>query len=285
MTEPASSGAPSAIVVAVNAGRRCAQTLELAASLAASAGADLEVVFVEDPDLLRLADLPVAFEIDRSSGMSRKIDARSMLRALRCEVQQVHREIARLGRNTSLRASVRVVRGHYLTEALVASARGEVTFVPGASRPLPGDYLPATPAPAMTPAMSLAMSMGGVSAQRARRAARRPLWTLFDGSPASIRALRVALTLSREGPGKLAVLLAGSGGDEIESRKREAQTVAGTAHLQFLDVGQDWLSKLPRVLAPGANSLLVLARTSPALEDSDTRSLLESLSIPVVLVT
>lgn len=281
MTEPAASEAATAIVVAVNAGRRCAQTLELAASLAASAGADLEVVFIEDADLLRLADLPVAFEIDRISGTSRKMDARSMLRALRCEVQQVHREIARLGRNTSLRASVRVVRGHYLTEALAASAHGGVTFVHGARRPLPGDFLPATPAPSMAPAMT----MGVRSADRARLAARRPLWTLFDGSPASVRALKVALLLSRGVPGKLVVLLPGRSGDETESRKREAQTLAGAAHLQFLDVGQDWLSQLRQALAPGADSLLVLARESPALEGSDARSYLESLSIPVVLVT
>jgi hypothetical protein len=263
-------------VVAVNAGRRCAQTLELAASLAVSAGADLEVVFVEDADLLRLADLPVTCEIDRISGMSRQMDGRSMLRALRCEVQHVRREIARLGRNSLLRASVSVVRGHYLTEALAASARGDVTFVHGARRPWPGDFLASTPVPSM--------AIGGASAHRGRLAARRPLWTLFDGSAASIRALKIALALSRGVPGKLVVLLAG-GGDETESRKREAQTVAGAAHLQFLDVGQDWLSQLPRALAPGADSLLVLARKSPALDDSDARSYLETLSIPVVLVT
>jgi hypothetical protein len=283
VTEIAASETTTTIVVAVNAGRRCARTLELAASLATNAGADLEVVFVEDADLLRLADLPVTFEIDRISGMSRKMDARSMLRALRCEVQQVHREIARLGRNTSLRARVRVVRGHYLTEALAASAHGGVTFVHGARRPLPGDFLPATPAPSMAPAMTMGVAWAHRGSERL--AARRPLWTLFDGSPASVRALKVALLLSRGVPGKLMVLLPGRGGDETEGRKREAQALAGAAHLQFLDVGQDWLSQLRRALAPGADSLLVLARKSPALDDSDARSYLETLSIPVVLVT
>jgi hypothetical protein len=41
--------------VAVNAARRCGETLEMAAALAISTGADLEVVYVEDANLLRLS--------------------------------------------------------------------------------------------------------------------------------------------------------------------------------------------------------------------------------------
>lgn len=275
MTEPASSRPATPVVVAINAAKRCAKTLELATALASNAGADLEVVFVEDADLLRLADLPVTCEIDRTSGMSRDLDARRMLRALRCEVQQVRRELARLGKSSSVHTTMTVVRGHYLTEALAASVRGGVTFVHGARRPWPGDFQPMTAIP------SIAVASG--SARGIRPGTRSPLLTLFDGTPASTRALEVALVLSRGAPGRLTVLIAG-GGDETDQYKREAASVAGTANLQFVEAAGNWLSQLGRVLAPGADSLLVLARKTPALEGNDARSYLEALSIPVVLV-
>lgn len=275
MTEPASSRPVSPVVVTISAAKRCAKTLELATALASSAGADVEVVFVEDADLLRLADLPVTFEIDRTSGMTHEMDARRMLRALRCEVQYVRRELGRLGKNRSVHTHMTVVRGHYLTEALAASERGGVTFVHGARRPLPGDF---------PPAARPSTAAGAGSALGIRPGTRSHLWTLYDGSPASNRALEVALVLSRGALTKLTVLVAGSGGDETESRKREVESIAGTANIQFVSAAENWLSQLGRTLAPGADSLLVLARTTPTLEGGDARCYLEALSIPVVLV-
>jgi hypothetical protein len=267
VTEAAVSAAASPIVVAIHAARRCASTLELAGALAASIGADLDVVFVEDADLLRLADLPVTREIDRLSGMARDLDTPRVLRALRVEVQQLHRELARLGRSTSVRSTLRVVRGHYLTEALAASAHGQATFVHGARRALPGELFPA-------PTVSGSTAAAG--------AARGALWILFDGSAASVRALKVALALA---PGRsLRVLVPGHGADEQESRKRAAQIAAGGRNLNFLPVAENWLSRAGRNLSPGAVSLLVLAKTDPIMASAAARDQLESLPVPVVLV-
>jgi hypothetical protein len=259
-------------VVTVNAARRCGETLELAAALAANVGADLDVVFVEDANLLRLADLPVTREVDRLSGMTRDLDSQRILRALHCEVRQLRREILRIGKNTSVRSTVRVVRGHYLNEALAASAGVNVTFVHRARRALPGEHLPATPA-----------RQGAAMAALPR--GRPALWALFDGSAAAIRALKVALMLAGTRPGNLVVLVPGGAAEEIEGRKQAAKVAAGGAHVQFLAVADDWISQLGRALTPAAGGLLVLARKDPDLVDSAARSYLESLCVPVVLVT
>jgi len=275
VTDRAATDATTPIVVAINAARRCGETLELATALATSVGADLEVVFVEDADLLRLADLPVTREIDRISGMSRELDSRRMLRALHCEARQLRRELARIGRASAVRSTLRVVRGHYLTEALAASASVDVTFVHSARRPLPGEHLPSAP---LRP-------IAGPAHGRARRAAgRKPLWTLFDGSPASGRALAIAVKLARTLACRLVVVLPVGGVDEIERRKREIQIAADKVTLQYLVVADNQLSQLGKAPAPGAGSLLVLARKSPHLEDSAARSYLELLTVPVVLV-
>jgi len=279
VTDRAPADATTPIVVAINAARRCGQTLELATALATSVGADLEVVFVEDADLLRLADLPVTREIDRISGMTRELDSRRMLRALHCEARQLRRELARIGRASAVRSTLRVVRGHYLTEALAASASVDVTFVHNARRPLPGEHQSRAP---LRP-------IGGPARGGARRAAGGiPLWTLFDGSPASGRALAIAAKLARTLACHLVVVLPVGGVDEIERRKREVQIAADKVTLQYLVVADNRLSQLGQLgqlgKAPGAGSLLVLARKSPDLEDSAARSYLESLTVPVVLV-
>lgn len=275
MTEPAAIGAPAPIVVTVNAARRCAETLELALMLAASVGADLEVVFVEDVNLLRLADLPVSREVDRLSGMTRNLDSRCIARALRCEVQRLRREMARLGESSKVRSSLRVVRGHYFSEALAASAGVNVTFVHGARRSFPG--LEGT---APRPHAS-----GTARGQARRTGAGVPLWTLFDGSPGAARALEVALLLARTLPGNLLVLISGHDASVIESRKRKARSIAEHSDLQFREVAENWFAQPSRVVSGAAGGLLVLAREDPEREGSPARNYIESLSVPVVLVT
>jgi hypothetical protein len=276
VTDPAPPGATTPIVVAINAARRCGQTLELAAALATSVGADLEVVFIEDANLLRLADVPVTREVDRISGMTRELDSRRVLRALHCETRQLRRELSRIGKTTSVRSTVRVVRGHYLTEALAASASVDVTFVHGAGQPLPGEHLSSA---------SVKPSASGAAHGRAQRpGGRRPLWTLFDGSPASRRALEVAVKLARALACSPVVVLSARDTDGIERRKRAAQAAAGRVDLRFLVVAENRFSELSKALAPGTGSLLVLARKSADKEYGAARSTLASLAVPVVLV-
>ena len=274
MIERASADTTPTVVMAINSARRCGETLELATALAADVGADLEVVFVEDADLLRLADLPVTREIDRISGRSRELDSRRMLRALHCEARRLRQELARIGRAGSVRSTLRVVRGHYLTEALAVSARVELTFVHSTRHPLPGEHLPS--------ARGRSLAAGEAPGRTPRVAGRKPLWTLFDGSPASHRA--VAARLADILACQLVVVLPVSSVDEIESRKRQVQIAAHKVTLRYLVVADDRLSRLRRAPAANTGSLLVLARQSPDLEDSAARNYLESLTVPVVLV-
>ena len=275
-TESNESRAGTPIVVAVNATRRCGETLEMAAALAVSVGADLEVVLVEDANLLRLADLPVTREVDRVSGTTRELDSARLQRAMHGEARQLQHELTRIGRATSIRSTVRVVRGQILSEALAASASVDVTFVHGAARGLPGEHLTST----------LFRRERTDPTRRAGRRprGRKPVWTLFEGGPASVRALQVAAKLARALECSLMVLVPRSGAEDAEDRKREARAYAEQVELRIVEVAENRALLQERILAPGASSLLVLAKQSSELEDRVMRSYLESLAVPLVLV-
>ncbi len=271
-TESTGTGTTTPIVVAISATRRCGETLEMASALAAHIGTDLEVIFVEDENLLRIADLPVAREIDRLSGMTREIDSGRMLQALQGEARRLRHELARLTASSAVRSTVRVVRGQILSEALTASARVEVTFVHGLAHTLLGAPPPSRPTRAPIPSTL------------ATTPVRKPVWTLFEGGSAGVRALSVAAKLTRALGCRLTVLLPHHGGDDAGRLEREARAIVDETELRFLQVAENRAVLRGRLLVPGDSSLLVLAKQSPELEDAAVRTYLESLPVPLVLV-
>jgi hypothetical protein len=230
----------------------------------------------EDANLLRLADLPVTREVDRISGATRSLDSARLQRALQSEARQLRYELTRIRRATSLRSTVRVVRGQVLNEALAASVSVDVTFVHGTRRGLPGEQLPST-------LLRRGRTLPAPGSRRPSRAG-KPVWTLFEGGPADVRAIQVAAKIARSLGGGLMVLLPYRGADEAERAKREARAVVDQVDLRFLEVAENRALLQERILTPGSSSLLVIAKQSQELEDSVTRSFLESLAVPLVLV-
>ena len=275
-TDASPSRATSPIVVAVGGTRRCTDVLETAAALATSIGSDLEVVLVEDANLIRLADLPVTREIDRASGSARELDRSRLERALHGEERRLRHALTRIRRQSSIRSTVRVVRGRILDEALAASASVEVTFVHDARGALPGERLSGM-------RLQSRSIRPGLGTQRLSRPA-KPVWTLFEGGPASMRVLRVAARLSQVLECGLMVLIPHRGADEAETRKREARAAVDQIDLRFVEVAENRSLLCERTLTPRASSLLVLARQSGEVEDDAMIDYLESIAVPLVLV-
>lgn len=268
VTEDTALVACSQIVVTLDAARRCAGTLEIAAAFARSTGARLEVLLVEDANLLRLVELPFAQEVDRISGATRVIDGAVMRRALESEARQLRTELGHIRRATSVRTSVRVVRGQILGEAMAASARGGITFVHKAARTLPGlDRLGIAAAPFTR-----------------RRRPRAPVLTLFKGGPESARTLSVAAELAHCIDSALTVLVPSRGDEGAEPYKREALEIVAGPAIKFVEGAEGRTLMLRRLLARGAGSLLVLAKASPELGDQTIVAYLEEIGIPLVLV-
>ena len=111
------------IVAAVDASQRGLEALEQAVRLAAELEAELQGVFVEDEDLLRLAGLPFASEVTPSS-RGRRLDPLSMTRALRAQAERVRRALERAAGGRRVPWSFQVKRGRPIREALAAADGG-----------------------------------------------------------------------------------------------------------------------------------------------------------------
>lgn len=121
-------GAPQArIIVGLDTSLVTRDALGLAARLAASVDARLKGIFVEDENLLNLAELPFAREIS-FSGEIRELDTERMLRAMKAQAESARRMLARIASEAHIDWSFYVRRGRPLA-ALAEHAVEDDTLV------------------------------------------------------------------------------------------------------------------------------------------------------------
>lgn len=107
-------GTQTRIIVGLDTSLAAREALLLAVRLAASVDARLKGVFVEDENLLSLADLPFAREIS-FSGEVRTIDPDRLLRAMKAQAESVRRALARIAAEAQIEWSFDVRRGRPLS--------------------------------------------------------------------------------------------------------------------------------------------------------------------------
>ena len=105
-----------------------------AAEMAARLDAELVGLFVEDDNLLRLAELPQSYEIGLRSAKSRTLDPDAIGRLFRRMAERAERELRRAAEEQQVRCSFEVVRGSVTGELLNALAGGDLDRPP-CSRP------------------------------------------------------------------------------------------------------------------------------------------------------
>lgn len=128
--QPEENGAKpqTRIVVGLDTSAVAREALALAARLAASVDARLKGVFVEDENLLDLADLPFAREIS-FSGEVRELDPARMLRAMKAQAESARRVLARIAAEAQIDWSFDVRRGRPLQSLALHAAREDTLVI------------------------------------------------------------------------------------------------------------------------------------------------------------
>src|SRR5574341_70137 len=134
----------SRILLALDASARGLAAMRAAAELAAGLRAELDALFVEDIDLLRLAALPFAREVGFWSASGRTLGFDELERTLRAQAARTQRLLDEAAKRLHLQWRFNVARGRVLPEVMAKVPDVDLVVLGKAGRAMRGRV--ATPA-------------------------------------------------------------------------------------------------------------------------------------------
>lgn len=267
------------ILVALDASRASECALEAAAALAAQMEAELEGLYVEDANLLRLASLPFSREIGLASARSRRIVSEDIALSLRAEAARARRSLEAIAQRSHVRCSFRVAQGQVAAEVLAAAGQADLVALATSSVELRGTMLGST-----TRAV-LASAARALLVQPPRKVSRNALAAVYDGSLRAQQALALAGQMGRATANVLVFLLADDADEEQRLRAEAAHALAThgvRAEFEWVvEVDAVQLGKRVRERNVGT---LVLAEDSPGLGRAGVQRLLQKIECAVLLL-
>jgi nucleotide-binding universal stress UspA family protein len=216
------------ILVALDASAHSHAALAAAVALAARLQSEIVGIFVEDINLLRLADLPFVGEIRFGQVGARRVQGEELRRGLRARAAVLRRELEELTEEYKVRASFRVVQGTVAGELLTAAREADLLALGRV-----GHSVAHRARLGSTARAAIARAASGVLLVHPE-ATGGPVLVLYDGSPAGARALALAAHVGGEA-GDLRVLVWGPDEETAFDRRQLAARLLATddAPVQF----------------------------------------------------
>ncbi len=255
--EPVKRKSASKILVALDTASECLATLEMAARVATQTEAELVALFIEDSDLIRLAGLPFARELNRSSGTERRLEPPHMARALRAQQQRVNQVLVQIKQRLAVQTSLRVVQGHYMSEA-VAAARDVDILV-----------LARMAGTVVSRNLVLETRHTSLAPTPPAHKASKPVCVLYDGTASGRRSLLAASRLCVHLEQPMLVLIPAVRKSSFASRKQKAETLipAGVTY-RTARVPPSGLSSLVTTVNQAHASVFIVPRGGPRADQN-----------------
>lgn len=270
------------ILVALDASSHSQSAMDAAAELAAGFQAELLGVFVEDVNLLRVAQLPSAREVLSGSAVSRALNTAILERALRVQGETMGRALASAAARRNVRCSFRVARGQIARELLRAAAEADMIVLGKAGR---------SPA-RRSPLGSIAMAVGTTSTRTVvllehGGSLRGRVVVLFDGTETGFRALATSARVAGENGGDLVVLIPSDDAEtcrRLERNVEDWQRESNRSVRMLACAFGGGVSCLSRVIQQAGTGTLVLPVDHPVVQSTGLALLMEEVRWPVILV-
>ncbi|HIP77315.1 MAG TPA: hypothetical protein EYH07_02480 [Kiloniellaceae bacterium] len=258
------------------------EVLKAAAGLASAESCELTGLFVEDQDLLRLAALPFAREVQLSKAITRALEPELIERDLQAQASQAKAAIARQAELHRLAWSFHMVRGRTEEQILLAASAGDIIAMARRVGPL------ASYASVSRQARKIAARAPGPLLLAGDREPVTPGTVLlpYDASPAAEFMLGLASNLAEVRQEPLEIMLLGEqarGLENIEERIRSATGRSQTPPLRVW-IPRDKATATHR-LCDLDRGLLVLPADLSWFEAGQVERILEEIRVPVVLQT
>jgi nucleotide-binding universal stress UspA family protein len=261
------------ILIAVDTSASGLAALETAVSLASRMEAELLGLFVEDINLLRFAALPFAREVSFFPAKTRRLDSGEMERALRVQASRAEAALIEAAERRRVRCSFRVVRGEVTTQLLAAAQDIDLVALGMTRRQF--RRIRSTVRGIVNAAQSSVLLLSPDGQIRA------PVVVVYDGSPASARALSVARYLAQMQDNILTVLTTGITEDQKAGVVEQLEG-SGLAVRYCSLPDADFASVAQVTRQEAAGTLVICANLY--LKEGSLEDLLERLECAVLLV-
>jgi nucleotide-binding universal stress UspA family protein len=274
------------VVVAFDWGSESGAAVETVAALAARLQAELKAMFVEDIDLVRLAQHADVRTFSAMSAAGRPLQVDHLTRELNARLARARRAIEDAAARRRLPCAFEVCRGRLLAEALNAAGSDDLLIV---------SWTPATAAFAdasdQAPPMVVARALAEARARSVlllhpRAPANGPVLVAYDGSDAAQAALSTAAMLADRNADAIEVALLAA---PVEDAAAWARTIAsvfaaapqGPALVELPTAGLDAFC---RQAARRGAGLMVLGANLALADGGAGRRALERAACSVLLV-
>jgi hypothetical protein len=235
--------------------------------LAGKTPAEILGMFVEDIELLALAQLPIAREYCMLTHVERRLQPPDIERQFRIQARAAQQALAEIAGRLGFPLTFRTVRGA-ITTLLRESLDDTDLMLFGTGR------------------STLRMPGGSSRADSGHPSRRRqpPVSVVFDGSDAAQRALQVALQIAPDDSIPLTVILTAGNPEHLSALTEQASRLAGTRSLYPVKmVNPAWRDVIEKAYAQHS-AALVVAITEELLQEENLGRLRNELNCPVVLV-
>jgi nucleotide-binding universal stress UspA family protein len=267
------------ILLAIDASPHSLAALNAAAELAAQLDAELVGVFVEDINLLRLADLSFARQVGFHSASARQFSRQQIEQELRAQANRAKRALAIASQKARLRSNFRVVRGVIPNELLQAAVDADLIILGKASWSRRRSLGSTTrtliaQSPCQTLIIQQGTRMGLV------------MGFLYDGSEASKKALEAAEGFIKSRSGYLTVFILA---EDIEKARFHQKESSAWLKEHGLASSFRWLisptgGSLTSMLKSAQVGVLIVPAGLEVVSLEELSELLNDVDTPVFLV-
>lgn len=268
------------ILVALDNSPSSRAALEAAAELAAGFQARLVGVFIEDINLLRVAELSFTQEVGLFSATSRRLEIRRVERQFRGQAQQARRALELMARAVEVEWEFRVARGMIAAELLSVASETDLVILGKAGwSPLGRRRLGSTARHILVQGSQLTLLL-----QPGTRLG-MPLLAVYDGSMTSRKALFTLRHLVQGKVGKVVVLVLAGEVEQAEKLQQTVSSVLGDSELETRLLWQKGITggRLARFINTEGFRLAVIPDAGTLGRDA-ILSILDRTECPILLV-
>ncbi|MGB5158226.1 universal stress protein [Desulfobacterium sp. N47] len=270
------------IMVCLDASSSSLNALQTAVDLAFRFKATIVGLFVEDINLLRLANLPFAREICFYSSQSRELKLPEIELQLRVQAERIRRTFIEIAERAGASWKFRNVRGTVTGEILAAGTSTDLVVLGKTGRSLPGFRRSGS-----TVRQLLLQRRGMTLIMETRiHFLHKPVAAVYNGTGSGQKTLDTSVYLAQSYDAPLTVILLGDSDADIEHKQRRAEEM-----LQYSGIRVDFRHLIKPIMAELSVYIrqvemgpVVLPNMEDLFEGEELCGLVEEIDNPVLLI-